>query len=154
MAGTMVRTCSTLEDMRRDRVRRVHCWHGVFFGPLVPLRRPALRARVHLAEVHLLGWSDCVGSCDGLGRFGVRCLVCALGGGCMFRFLYFRFRSAWRRCTRVVATRCMVEERKRSASWMRDSAALIIFVKDVVPTFSIGASSLLRIASAVILILR
>ena len=127
VAGTMVRTRSTLEDICRDRVRRVHCWQGVFCGPLVPLRRPALRARVHLAELHLVGWSDCSGSRDGLGRLGVRCRVGSVGGAGIVRFLCFCLRSAWRCCTRAVATRCMVEERKRSASWMRDSAALITF---------------------------
>ena len=154
MAGTMVRTRSTLEDMRRDRVRRVHCWHGVFFGPRVPLRRPALRARVHLAELHLVGWSDCGRSRDGLWRLGVRCRVGSFSGGGIARFLCFRLRSAWRRCTRAVATRCMVEDRNRSASWMRDIVMLITFAKDVVAAFSTGASSFLRIVFAVILILR
>ena len=154
MAGTMVRTLSTLEDIRRDRVRRVHFWHGVFCGPLVPLRRPALRARVHLAELHLVGWSDCGRSRDGLWRLGVRCRVGSFSGGGIARFLYFRLRSAWRCCTRAVATRCMVEDRNRSASWMRDIVMLITFAKDVVAVFSTGAGSLLRIASAVILILR
>ena len=85
--------------------------------------------------------------------------VCAVrvglfSGGGSARFLCFRLRSAWRRCTRAVATRCMVEDRNRSASWMRDIVMLITFAKDVVSVFSTGASSFLRIVFAVILSLR
>lgn len=57
VAGTMVRMRSISVVMRIDLVRRVHCWQGELFGPLVPLRRPAFRARVHLSDVHLVGWS-------------------------------------------------------------------------------------------------
>ena len=53
----MVRMRSISVVMRIDLVRRVHCWQGELFGPLVPLRRPAFRARVHLSDVHLVGWS-------------------------------------------------------------------------------------------------
>ena len=120
----------------------------------MPLRRPDLRARVHLADVYLVGWSVCGKSRDVLGRLDLGGRVDGVGDGGVGRFLYFRLRSAWRRCTRAVITRCMVVERKRSASWRRDMVVLMIFANDVVALFRTGASSLLRISSLVILILR